>query len=497
MYKGPHAFPYSSQIWAYDLNDLAAVKAGQKQPWEVVPYGVWPISLPTPELQALIGGVGYDAARQTLYLSQLRADPDNYSYRAVIHSLKIKVPGTSATTSGGTTGTVTIGGTTTGTGTTTTTTPAPAQLAAPAAGSTLSGSNVDFQWSAGTSVSEYRLDVGTAVGAFDVFEGNSGTATHAVVSTVPTTGRPVNARLWSLINGAWQYSDYTFTAANNDPKAQMIAPIPGSTLSGSTVAFQWTAGTGVSQYWLEAGTGPVDIYGADQGTKVTGTVSSLPTNGRKMSVRLWSKIAGAWQYNDYEYMAASSTTTAGPPQFVSPAPGSTLTASTVPFQWTAGTGASQYWLYVGTTLGGNELADQDRGQNLSATAPGLPTDGRTVYARLWYLANGAWVHIDATYTSASGQTSTAVAAQLITPAPGSTLSAGNVQFQWTAGAGVSQYWLYVGTTPGGNELGDQDRKLNLNATITGLRANVGPIYVRLWSLIGGQWYRNDYVYTGR
>ena len=32
--KGSHAYPYRYQIWAYDLNDFAAVKAGQKQPWK-------------------------------------------------------------------------------------------------------------------------------------------------------------------------------------------------------------------------------------------------------------------------------------------------------------------------------------------------------------------------------------------------------------------------------------------------------------------------------
>ena len=56
-YKGPHAYPYRYQIWAYDLNDFAAVKAGTKQPWDVVPYGVWPLELPTPESTTTLGGV--------------------------------------------------------------------------------------------------------------------------------------------------------------------------------------------------------------------------------------------------------------------------------------------------------------------------------------------------------------------------------------------------------------------------------------------------------
>jgi hypothetical protein len=87
--KGSHAYPYRYQIWAYDLNDFAAVKAGQKQPWEVVPYGVWPFDLPTPESEVKLGGVGYDASTQTLYFSQMGADRDGYSYRPIVHALRV------------------------------------------------------------------------------------------------------------------------------------------------------------------------------------------------------------------------------------------------------------------------------------------------------------------------------------------------------------------------------------------------------------------------
>ena len=90
--KGSHAYPYRYQLWAYDLNDFAAVKEGRKQPWEVVPYAVWPFALPTPEPSVKLGGVGYDPARQILYISQLGADKDGYSYRPVIHAIQIDIP---------------------------------------------------------------------------------------------------------------------------------------------------------------------------------------------------------------------------------------------------------------------------------------------------------------------------------------------------------------------------------------------------------------------
>ncbi|HYB95216.1 MAG TPA: hypothetical protein VEC39_09605 [Vicinamibacterales bacterium] len=87
--KGSHAYPYRYQMWAYDLAEFAQVKAGTKQPWEVVPYGVWPFDLPTKATTIRLGGVGYDASTQTLYLSQLHGDQDGYSFRPVIHALRI------------------------------------------------------------------------------------------------------------------------------------------------------------------------------------------------------------------------------------------------------------------------------------------------------------------------------------------------------------------------------------------------------------------------
>ena len=75
-------------------------------------------------------------------------------------------------------------------------------------------------------------------------------------------------------------------------------------------------------------------------------------------VRLKSKTGTNWVNSDYTYTA---TSVSGPAQITSPTPGSTLTSSTTTFTWNTGTGVSQYWLYVGTTQGGNQFYDQDRG----------------------------------------------------------------------------------------------------------------------------------------
>ena len=74
--KGPHAYPYNFQLWAYDMNEFAAVKAGSKLPWNVVPYGVWPITLPfnTSTSSIMSGGAAYDPVTRRLFVVQRDKD---------------------------------------------------------------------------------------------------------------------------------------------------------------------------------------------------------------------------------------------------------------------------------------------------------------------------------------------------------------------------------------------------------------------------------------
>jgi hypothetical protein len=88
--KGQHAYPYRYQFWAYDLGELAEVRAGKRDPWEVKPYAVWPFELPFPEPGVRVGGVAYDASRQRLFVAQLQADRDGYAHRPLIHVFRVQ-----------------------------------------------------------------------------------------------------------------------------------------------------------------------------------------------------------------------------------------------------------------------------------------------------------------------------------------------------------------------------------------------------------------------
>lgn len=89
--KGPHAFPYRLQFWAYDVNDLAAVRAGNRQPWDVRPYAVWPFELPPiGDPYPRLGAMSYDPAGRRLFVTQMSGDKDGYSRRPLLHVFTVR-----------------------------------------------------------------------------------------------------------------------------------------------------------------------------------------------------------------------------------------------------------------------------------------------------------------------------------------------------------------------------------------------------------------------
>ncbi len=256
------------------------------------------------------------------------------------------------------------------------------------------------------------------------------------------------------------------------------------------LAWDPDSGSNIAGYVVYVGTAP-GIYSGSTGVGnvTTWTVGGL-TAGQTYYFAVkaidTSGLQSAYS-NEVSSTVASST---APADLTTPAPGSTLTSSTVQFQWTAGSGVSGYLLSLGTTVGGADLFSLNAGTSQSATVTGLPTNGSTIYARLTSTINGVAQYHDYTYTAM-----TAVPAQLTTPAPGSTLPGTSVQFSWNAGTGVSGYTLAVGTTLGGSNIASVNAGTSLSASVSGLPSNGSTVYVRLGSLIGTAWQYRDYTYT--
>ena len=94
----------------------------------------------------------------------------------------------------------------------------------------------------------------------------------------------------------------------NSSVPNITNPIPTSTLTNSTVTFQWTAGSGVDSYWLGVGTSQASLANNPWGdissqstTSTSLTVSGIPINGNPVYVRLWWNVGSTWFFTDYTY----------------------------------------------------------------------------------------------------------------------------------------------------------------------------------------------------
>jgi hypothetical protein len=143
----------------------------------------------------------------------------------------------------------------------------------------------------------------------------------------------------------------TPTPAPNFPYGVILSPTPGP-LSGSTVTFTWSAGS-AKAYMLMIGDkrvtepGGSNIFSSGQTGGHSRNVTSLPTDGRTLYVRLWSLVSGQWYTppQDYQY-------TAFPGRVISPviSPASGTYRTSVKVNIATGTpGASIYYTLNGST----------------------------------------------------------------------------------------------------------------------------------------------------
>jgi hypothetical protein len=300
-------------------------------------------------------------------------------------------------------------------------------------------------------------------------------------------------RLWTIFSGpTYVYNDYTYTEFTR--LASVISsPTAGSTLTAASTTFAWNEGFAGSTYGLNIGTtgvGSANLVniGPLSGTSATVT---LPTNGTKIYVRLWTIFNGIYQSNDYTYTEFTQSAPSGS-AIASPTPGSTLTAASTTFTWNEAPAGSTYGLNIGTTgVGSANLVNIGPLSGTSATVT-LPTNGTKIYVRLWTILNGStYVYNDYTYTEV-----TELASAIASPTPGSTLTSASTTFTWNAGPAGTTYGLNIGTTGVGSaNLVNIGPLSGTSATVT-LPTNGTKIYVRLWTIFNGSTYlSNDYTYT--
>lgn len=314
----------------------------------------------------------------------------------------------------------------------------------------------------------------------------------------------------------------------------ITSPANNSTLCGSNVTFLWTAGSNVDEYHLYVATmqGGKNVHNQSHSIALKAEVGGVPTSGN-VYTRLWYRIGISWSFIDYTYTggpaisgcsggsSGSSSSSSGSSSssspgstgsaagITSPANGSTLSGSSVTFTWNAGSGITEYWLYIGTSAGASSIYNKSQGLSLQVTLSSLPTTG-TIYVRLWSKLNSSWIFNDYTYTGAQGtgssngstgvsggssSTGDSNAPQITDPVDGSILSGNVVTFTWSAGSGVEEYWLQIGSKLNGIDIYDASQGTSLQTKVGSIPLS-GAVYVKLWYRISTLWKYTVFTYSG-
>jgi hypothetical protein len=184
------------------------------------------------------------------------------------------------------------------------------------------------------------------------------------------------------------------------PQGTMIFPASGTSIGGTSLPFQWNAGTNADAYRLTVGTsaGAANLFDSGEIAATSIAMPSLPRS-QTLFLRLASRIAGLWRSVDSTFVVLPA------PAFAYPANNLTGVRPNL-FSWSSvGTGVS-YRLQVGTTPGAADVLDSGSLSTASYRVFSLPP-GRTLFARVTSTANGASSATDVSFTTAAAGTTSA------------------------------------------------------------------------------------------
>jgi hypothetical protein len=256
--------------------------------------------------------------------------------------------------------------------------------------------------------------------------------------------------------------------------ASFTYPTPGATNVDLTLPVQWTAVANAQAYYLYLGSsfGAKDLANTGELQTTSYQATNIPT-GVPIYARLATKVAGAWRSIDITFTVASVNTL----EFTYPAPGTLSADMSQPFQWTAVPNAQAYYLYVGSAVGLNDLANSGERQATSFLAYNLPLNPTTLYLRLWVKLDGRWRYIDRTVIATNTATQLA---QFLYPANGATNMNVDQAITWSTALNAQKYYLYIGSTPGAKDLVNSGEMTGTSYLAQSLPSGV-TLYARLWT----------------
>jgi sugar lactone lactonase YvrE len=278
----------------------------------------------------------------------------------------------------------------------------------------------------------------------------------------------------------------------NIGNAPLIFPLPSAGKNPSvSTNFLWDSSSTCEQ------TGPSSFtaFSLAEGTTCTVAVDFAPTavGTNSGSVALTDNSGNATN-------AAQSIPLSGtglvPVSLNSPEPGSTLTSASQLFQWSSTLPAVTHFEFkLGTTgPGATDVYNGGPTTATSVTVNKIPTNGTTLYARLYYVLSGVWKSIEYTYTESGSP----VLPFLATPTPSTTMPAGStVQFSWNPGKGATAFEFKLSAKAAGlSEIYNGGETTATSVPVSGIPQNPGKkLYATLYYAIDHAWHELHYTYT--
>jgi hypothetical protein len=119
--------------------------------------------------------------------------------------------------------------------------------------------------------------------------------------------------------------------------------------------------------------------------------------GQILYARLWTRVGGAWRYTDSSFTASAVAQAAA--TLTSPLNGTSNADLFQTFRWTSVRNVQAYYLYVGSTLGANDLVNTGEILQTYYQPVNLPA-GQILYARLWTRIGDLWRYTDSSFRGA-------------------------------------------------------------------------------------------------
>ncbi|MFA5065968.1 MAG: hypothetical protein WC566_10960, partial [Dehalococcoidia bacterium] len=165
---------------------------------------------------------------------------------------------------------------------------------------------------------------------------------------------------------------------------------------GSTVTFQWSSVSGATNYAVQVSTSPTfsPLFHYNYTySKTSSTYKDFPNNGTTYYWRAKSYNAAGWgDWGDSRSLInGSGGGTLPAPTLLSPSSGATVPGSTVTFQWSSVSGATNYAVQVSTSPTFSPLFHYNYTYSkTSFTYKDFPNNGTTYYWRVKSYNAAGW-----------------------------------------------------------------------------------------------------------